>query len=102
MTTKDYLKVTIPFMLSTATQPLLGAANTAMMGRMPTADYIAAVALSVIFFNNVYWLVGFLRVATTSFSAQSVGTKRLVDRVVALLRPFLLAVIISILFCALN
>ena len=37
MTTKDYLKVTIPFMLSTATQPLLGAANTAMMGRMPTA-----------------------------------------------------------------
>ena len=98
MTTKDYLKVTIPFMLSTATQPLLGAANTAMMGRMPTADYIAAVALSVVFFNNVYWLFGFLRVATTSFSAQSVGTKRLVDRVVALLRPFLLAVIISILF----
>ena len=84
MTTKDYLKVTIPFMLSTATQPLLGAANTAMMGRMPTADYIAAVALSVIFFNNVYWLFGFLRVATTSFSAQSVGTKRLVDRVVAM------------------
>lgn len=98
LTTKDYLKVTIPFMLSTATQPLLGAANTAMMGRMPAADYIAAVSLSVIFFNNIYWLFGFLRVATTAFSSQAAGSGKEEDVFLSLARPFMLAVIISALF----
>ena len=56
LTYKDYLKVTIPFMISTVTQPLLGAANTSIMGHMDNAMYIAAVALGVIFFNNMYWL----------------------------------------------
>ena len=49
LTYKDYLKVTIPFMISTVTQPLLGAANTSIMGHMDNAMYIAAVALGVIF-----------------------------------------------------
>lgn len=98
LTTKDYLKVTIPFMLSTATQPLLGAANTAMMGRMPTADYIAAVSLSVIFFNNIYWLFGFLRVATTAFSSQAAGSGKEEEVFLSLTRPFMLSVVISALF----
>lgn len=66
-------KVTVPFMISTVTQPLLGAVNTAIMGHMDNAMYIAAVALGVILFNNMYWLFGFLRVATTVFSAQALG-----------------------------
>lgn len=98
VTTKDYLKVTIPFMLSTATQPLLGAANTAMMGRMPAAEYIAGVSLSVIFFNNIYWLFGFLRVATTAFSSQAVGSGKGEDVFLSMVRPFVLAIIISALF----
>lgn len=73
LTYKDYLKVTVPFMISTVTQPLLGAVNTAIMGHMDNAMYIAAVALGVILFNNMYWLFGFLRVATTVFSAQALG-----------------------------
>ena len=52
LTYKEYLKVTIPFMLSTATQPLLGAVNTAVMGHMSEAFYIAAVSLGVILFKN--------------------------------------------------
>ncbi|EGS37125.1 MATE domain protein [Veillonella sp. oral taxon 780 str. F0422] len=73
LTYKEYLKVTVPFMISTVTQPLLGAVNTAIMGHMDNAMYIAAVALGVILFNNMYWLFGFLRVATTVFSAQALG-----------------------------
>lgn len=73
LTYKEYLAVTVPFMLSTATQPLLGAVNTAIMGHMSEAFYIAAVSLGVILFNNIYWLFGFLRVSTTSFSAQALG-----------------------------
>lgn len=98
LTTSEYLKVTIPFMLSTATQPLLGAANTAIMGRMPVADYLAAVSLSVIFFNNIYWLFGFLRVATTAFSSQAAGSGKNEETFLALARPFILACIITVLF----
>lgn len=98
LTYKEYLKVTIPFMLSTATQPLLGAVNTAVMGHMSEAFYIAAVSLGVILFNNIYWLFGFLRVSTTSFSAQALGSESAKDKFLALARPLLIAVIISLIF----
>jgi len=34
LTDKEYLGITVPFMLSTMTQPLMGAVNTAVMGQM--------------------------------------------------------------------
>ena len=49
LTDREYLGITIPFMLSTMTQPLMGAVNTAVMGQLPDPKYIAAVALSIIF-----------------------------------------------------
>ena len=98
LTYKEYLKVTIPFMLSTATQPLLGAVNTAVMGHMSEAFYIAAVSLGVILFNNIYWLFGFLRVSTTSFSAQALGSESAKDKFLALARPLLIAIVISLIF----
>ena len=98
LTYKDYLKVTIPFMISTATQPLLGAANTAIMGHMDEAFYIAAVSLGVILFNNIYWLFGFLRVSTTSFSAQALGKECAKSTFLSLARPFILALVISFIF----
>ena len=58
LTSQQYLMVTIPFILTSAVQPLLGAFNTALMGQMPEAAYVAAVAMGVIFLNNVYWLFG--------------------------------------------
>ena len=95
LTYKDYLKVTIPFMISTVTQPLLGAANTAIMGHMDNAMYIAAVALGVIFFNNMYWLFGFLRVATTVFSAQALGEQLKESTSLSFFRPLIIALLIS-------
>lgn len=98
LTYKDYLKVTVPFMISTATQPLLGAANTAIMGHMDEAFYIAAVSLGVILFNNIYWLFGFLRVATTGFSAQALGKDCAKATFLSLARPLIMAVVISSVF----
>ena len=70
---KEYLGITIPFMLSTMTQPLMGAVNTAVMGQLSNAKYIAAVSLGAMLFNNLYWLFGFLRVSTTGYAAQAHG-----------------------------
>ena len=98
LTYKEYLMVTVPFMLSTATQPLLGAVNTAIMGHMSEAFYIATVSLGVILFNNIYWLFGFLRVSTTGFSAQALGKACEESRFLALFRPLVIAIVISVLF----
>ena len=68
LTDREYLGLTIPFMLSTMTQPLMGAVNTAVMGQLPDPKYIAAVSLGAILFNNLYWLFGFLRVSTTGYA----------------------------------
>lgn len=95
LTDKEYLGLTVPFMLSTMTQPLMGAVNTAVMGQLPDPKYIAAVSLGAILFNNLYWLFGFLRVSTTGYAAQAFGAadKRL--GMLAFFKPLVLAMIIS-------
>lgn len=95
---KEYLSVTIPFMISTATQPLLGATNTAIMGHMDDAAYIAAVALGVILFNTMYWIFGFLRVSTTAFSSQAMGEGCCTSQALSLFRPLIIAVVVSLSF----
>lgn len=73
LTDKEFLTITLPFMLSTMTQPLMGAVNTAVMGQLPQPKYIAAVSLGVTLFNTIYWLFTFLRVSTTGYAAQAYG-----------------------------
>ena len=99
LTYKDYLKITIPFMLATATQPILGAVNTAVMGHMTEVFYIAAVSLGVILFNNIYWLFGFLRVSTTSFSAQALGKQCDKLRFLSLARPEIQVIELMRIYC---
>ena len=48
LTDREYLGLTVPFMLSTMTQPLMGAVNTAVMGQLPDPKYIDAVSLGAI------------------------------------------------------
>lgn len=95
---KEYLSVTIPFMISTATQPLLGATNTAIMGHMDDAAYIAAVALGVILFNTMYWIFGFLRVSTTAFSSQALGKNSPTEQALSLFRPLSIAIVVGVSF----
>ena len=73
LTDREYLGLTVPFMLSTMTQPLMGAVNTAVMGQLPDPKYIAAVSLGAILFNNLYWLFGLLRVSTTVIRHRALG-----------------------------
>ena len=43
------------------------------MGRMPDPSYIGAVAVGATIFSSIYWLFGFLRMATTGLAAQASG-----------------------------
>ena len=71
ITHKIFLSLMIPFILSTITQPLLGAADIAVVGKLNNVNYISGVSIGTLIFNTIYWIFGFLRVSTTAFSAQS-------------------------------
>ena len=98
LTHKIYLNIMIPFMLSTVTQPLLGAADIAVVGRLGDEKYIAGISIGTLIFNTIYWIFGFLRVSTTGFSAQSIKNSDIQKTSDTFFRPLFIAVFISILF----
>ena len=98
MKSREYLKLAVPFTISTITQPLLGAVDTAVIGRLPDPSYIGGVAIGTVIFSTMYWLFGFLRVSTSGFSAQALGSRDEGQSLLALLRPALIALMIGITF----
>lgn len=98
ITYKEYLAIAIPFVVSTVTQPLLGAVDTAVLGRLDDAAFMGGVAIGAVIFNTMYWLLGFLRVSTSGFAAQSLGTQNEKDILYSFLRPLIISIILSFLF----
>ena len=96
----NFLRLAIPFTLSTVTQPLLGAVDTAVVGHLDSPAFIGGVAIGTVIFNTLYWLFGFLRVATSGFSAQTLATAEAAPSILAWLRPLSLASGIGLLFIA--
>jgi len=70
---RGVLRLSLPIILSNLSVPLMGAVDTAVMGHLPDAAYIGGVALGALVFTYVYWGFGFLRMATTGFTAQARG-----------------------------
>lgn len=98
---REYAAMLLPFILSTVTQPLIGAVDTAVMGRLSAPSYIAGVAVGAVIFNTLYWLLGFLRVGSTGFSAQALATGDAEAAWKAFLLPGIMALLLGtlILLC---
>ncbi|MFV2031152.1 MAG: MATE family efflux transporter, partial [Gammaproteobacteria bacterium] len=62
-----------PIMLSNVSVPLVGAVDTAVVGRLPEPQAIGAVALGALIFSFLFWGFGFLRMGTTGFIARAFG-----------------------------
>ena len=104
-----------PIIISNLSTPLLGAVDTAVVGRLPDPAYIGGVAVGAIVFNFLYWGFGspkscaFLRMGTTGFTAAH-GHDRIhrpsagdPDELRAtLLRPLILAAGLGLLLIALQ
>lgn len=67
-------KLSWPTILANLTVPLLGAVDTAVMGHLPDAAYVGAVAIGAMIFSFVYWGFGFLNMGTVGFAAQAKGS----------------------------
>ena len=70
---KQIVRLAIPNIISNFSIPLLGAVDTALMGRLETQHYLGAVGIGGAIFSFIYWGFGFLRMATTGLTAQAYG-----------------------------
>lgn len=93
---KKFAAAAIPFIFSNMTQPLLGAVDVAVVGRLMDSSYISGVSVGVTIFNTIYWIFGFLRVSTTGFIAQAMGRKSREDEIKAVLRPLVIALAVGV------
>ena len=87
-----------PIFLANITFPLVGAADTAMMGRLDDASFVGGVALGSMVFNFIYFGLGFLRMCTTGLVAQAHGRGDLREIEHLMVRGLLVAFILGTLF----
>ena len=80
-----------PAMLANLTTPLLGIVSTAAVGRLGDAHLLGGVALASVAFDCIFWLFGFLRMATVAFTAQALGADDQTELRAIVLRALLLA-----------
>ncbi|WP_444945896.1 MATE family efflux transporter [Microbulbifer sp. VTAC004] len=81
-----------PMILSNISVPLLGAVDTAILGHLPSPEYLSGVAVGASVMSMLLWAFGFLRMGTTGLVARS--DKGGVDW---LLRALLLALSLGVL-----
>ncbi|WP_299081497.1 MATE family efflux transporter [uncultured Paraglaciecola sp.] len=67
--------IAIPMILSNITTPLMGLVDTAVLGHMQGAHFLAGASVAAIIISQLYWLCGFLRMTTTGLSAQAKGSE---------------------------
>lgn len=65
-----------PLILSNLTQPLLGLVDTALLGHLPSQQYLGASAVGASIISLLFWGFGFLRMGTTSLVSRALGGGR--------------------------
>lgn len=96
VSTRAILRLAWPVVIASASVPLLGIADTAVLGNTGTVTELGAIAVGALVFNFVYWSFGFLRMGTTGFTAQALGAGDTAEVRATLGRALVLALGISL------
>jgi len=91
-----------PIILANLSTPLLGAVDTAVMGHLPEAAFLGAVAVGSVIFSFLYWGFGFLRMGTTGFTAQAFGAGDRDELRASLGRPLVLGLGLGLVLLAVQ
>lgn len=97
---RSVLAIAVPIMLSNVTEPLIGVINTAIIGQLPDAYYIGAIAIGALIFSFLFWGFGFLRLSTGGLSAQAVGAGDTVELAAVLWRALAIAAVTGVFLIA--
>lgn len=98
----EILRLAWPIVLANCAVPLLGLADTAVIGHVGTVADLGAIALGALVFSFVYWSFGFLRMGTTGFTAQAAGAGDEAEVRATLGRALVLAAAIAVVLLALQ
>ena len=96
------LRIAAPIILANLSVPLLGFVDTAIVGHLPKAYFLGAVAIGATIIQFVYWGFGFLRMGTTGLTAQAYGANHTTDIRQNFQRAALLALLIGLLIWMLK
>ena len=88
-------QLTVPIMFANLSVPLLGAVDTAVMGHLPEAFYLGAVAVGATIVHFIFWGFGFLRMGTAGLAAQAYGARNGLEIRAVLARAGLLGVVLG-------
>ncbi|MCP8900558.1 MATE family efflux transporter [Gilvimarinus xylanilyticus] len=91
-----------PILLSNLSVPLLGAVDTAILGHLPQARFLGAVAVGSSIITMVFWSLGFLRMGTTSLVSRAVGAENQDEALALWLRSAVLALCLATMLIALG
>ncbi len=67
------VRLAVPSVLAALSAPLIGIADTAMIGHLPEVAFLGAVSTASVLFSILYWSTGFLRMGTTSMVSHFYG-----------------------------
>lgn len=95
---RTFWRLAGPMMISNVSIATLGLVDTAVVGHLEQAYFLAAIAIGAIVFDFIYWSLGFLRMGTTSLTAQADGTANQNEVILVLQRVILLALFIAVIF----
>ncbi len=102
VTHRRVLAIALPIMVSSATIPLLGAVDTAVVGQLGQAAPIGAVGLGAVILASIYWVFGFLRMGTTGLVAQARGAGETTETGALLMRGLMIAAVAGAVFIAVQ
>ena len=91
-----------PIMIANLSQPLVGAADTAMMGHLADPSLIGGVALGSVIIHFLLMLFGFLRMSTTALTSQALGATDIKSIQRPLQRGLLIGLSFGLIFIALS
>ena len=89
-----------PMMLSNISVPLVALVDSTVIGHLPHAHQLGAVAVGASLYIFLAWMMGFLRMGTTGFAAQAAGREDGTALRQILLQGLLLSVLLSMLLGA--
>jgi MATE family multidrug resistance protein len=85
-----------PMILSNISVPLVALVDSAVIGHLPHAHQLGAVAVGASLYTFLAWAMGFLRMGTTGFAAQAAGRSDGTALRQILLQGLLLAMVLAV------
>ncbi len=89
------VRLAVPSVMAALSAPLIGIADTAMIGHLPEVAFLGAVSTASVLFSILYWSTGFLRMGTTSMVSHFYGAADVRSCAHILYRSLLIALALS-------